>query len=232
MPGSLVDRAQAERHEHQRHAQFERVGNGRGHLGAEHDEHGSGCYECQRMSESPTGPEPRGFGAAPLARHECRDGSEMIGFERVAHPEQRAEAGAGDEFEKWHNGANRPLFYVNLLLIAIGGGLGSVARYLLTVLVLRASDSLFPLGTFVVNFVGCAVFGGIVGAAQQRFVLMPDARTFVLVGFLGGLTTFSSYAYESVALLRDGQFVLAAINIVGQVVAGLLGLWAAFKLTS
>ena len=120
---------------------------------------------------------------------------------------------------------------MNLLLIAIGGALGSVARYLLTMFVLRASGSLFPLGTFVVNFVGCAVFGGIVGAAHQRFVLMPDARTFLPVGLLGGFTTCSSSASESVALLRDGQFA-SAVNIVGQVVAGLLGLWAAFRLTA
>ena len=82
------------------------------------------------------------------------------------------------------------------------------------------SGTLFPLGTFVVNLVGCVVFGAIVGAAQQRFALTPEARAFLLIGVLGGFTTFSSYAFESVALLRDGQFLAATINIVGQVVAG------------
>jgi CrcB protein len=87
---------------------------------------------------------------------------------------------------------------------------------------------LFPLGTFVVNLAGCVVFGAIVGAAERRFVLTPEARAFLLVGVLGGFTTFSSYAYESVALAGDGRFLAAAINIVGQVVAGLAGLWSGY----
>ena len=120
---------------------------------------------------------------------------------------------------------------MNLLLIAIGGALGSIARYLLSTFVLRLSGTLFPLGTFVVNVVGCVVFGAIVGAAQQRVVLSPDARAFLLVGVLGGFTTFSSYASESVALLRDGHIFHATINIVGQVFAGLAGLWTAYLLT-
>ena len=81
---------------------------------------------------------------------------------------------------------------MNLLLIAIGGALGSVARHLLSSFVLRASGTLFPLGTFVVNLAGCVVFGAIVGAAHQRFVLTSDARAFLLIGLLGGFTTFSS----------------------------------------
>ena len=117
---------------------------------------------------------------------------------------------------------------MNLLLIAIGGALGSVARYLLSALVLRASGTLFPLGTFVVNLLGCVVFGAIAGAAEQRLVLAPEGRAFLLIGVLGGFTTFSSYAFESVALLRDGQVFAATINIVGQVVAGLIGMWAGF----
>ena len=119
---------------------------------------------------------------------------------------------------------------MNLLLIAIGGAVGSVARYLLTTLVLRTYGTLFPLGTFIVNLVGCVVFGAIAGAAQHRFALSPEARAFLLVGVLGGFTTFSAYAFESVALLRDGQFLAAAANIVGQVVAGLAGLWSAYLL--
>jgi len=86
------------------------------------------------------------------------------------------------------------------------------------------------LGTFIVNLVGCVVFGAIAGAAQHRFALTPEARAFLLVGVLGGFTTFSSYVFESVALLRDGQFFAAAVNIAGQVVAGFAGLWSAYLL--
>jgi CrcB protein len=121
---------------------------------------------------------------------------------------------------------------VNLLLIAIGGALGSVARYLLSTFVLRATGSLFPIGTFVVNLVGCVVFGAIAGAAEQRVPLAPDLRLFLLVGVLGGFTTFSSYAFESFALLRDGQWLAAGVNIAGQILAGLVGVWAAYVVTN
>ncbi len=121
---------------------------------------------------------------------------------------------------------------VKLLLIAIGGAFGSVARFLFSSAILRASGSLFPLGTFGVNIVGCVVFGAIAGAAEQRVQLAPDLRAFLLVGVLGGFTTFSAYAFESFSLLRDGQFAAAVVNIVGQVVAGLVGLWAGYVITN
>jgi CrcB protein len=116
---------------------------------------------------------------------------------------------------------------VTLFLIAIGGALGSVARYLFSSFVLRVSASLLGVGTFAVNLAGCIVF-----AAQQRFVLSPRASAFLLIGVLGGFTTFSSFEYESFMMLRDGQFLAASVNIVGQVVAGLIGLWAGFVISS
>ena len=115
-----------------------------------------------------------------------------------------------------------------IALVALGGAIGSVSRYVLSTLVLRASESLFPAGTFAVNLIGCLAFGAIIGAAEQRFVLTPEARAFLLVGVLGGFTTFSTYAFESFALLQDGQFAAAALNLAGQVVAGLLGFWVAY----
>lgn len=120
---------------------------------------------------------------------------------------------------------------MNLLVIAIGGALGAVARYLLSSFVLRVSGALFPLGTFVVNVVGCLVFGAIAGAATQRVQMTPAMRLFLLTGILGGFTTFSSYAFESFTLVRDGQMVWAGINIVGQVAAGLVGMWAGYVIT-
>jgi CrcB protein len=119
-----------------------------------------------------------------------------------------------------------------LVLIAVGGAIGSVARYLFSTAVLRATGSLFPIGTFAVNVVGCFVFGAIAGAAEQRVQLTPELRLFLLVGVLGGFTTFSSYAFESFALIRDGQFAAAAVNVVGQVLAGLVGLWAGYVITN
>jgi CrcB protein len=117
---------------------------------------------------------------------------------------------------------------MRLALIAVGGALGSVSRYLLSMAVLRATGSLFPAGTFAVNVIGCVIFGMIAGAAEQRVQLEPELRLFLLVGVLGGFTTFSSYAFESFSLIRDGQFVWASINVIGQVVASMIGLWAAY----
>src|SRR5437867_515617 len=97
---------------------------------------------------------------------------------------------------------------------------------------LRATGTLFPIGTFAVNLVGCIVFGAIAGAAEQRMPLSPQLRALLLIGLLGGFTTFSSYAFESFALVRDGQFFAATVNIVGQMVAGLVGLWIAYVITN
>lgn len=121
---------------------------------------------------------------------------------------------------------------MTVLVVALGGAIGSVARYLFSTAVLRATGSLFPAGTFAVNVVGCVVFGLIAGVAEQRVQLAPNLRMFLLVGVLGGFTTFSSYAFESFALMRDGQVAWAAINVVGQVVAGLLGMWAGYVITN
>ena len=120
---------------------------------------------------------------------------------------------------------------MNLLVIAIGGALGSTARYLFSQIVQRASGTLFPIGTFAVNCVGCLVFGAIAGAAEHRVQIAPEVRLFLLVGILGGFTTFSTYAFESFALLRDGQFAAAVVNIVGQVIAGLAGMWIGFAVS-
>jgi CrcB protein len=119
---------------------------------------------------------------------------------------------------------------LNLFLIGLGGAIGSVARYTLSVVVLRVSGTLFPLGTFVVNGIGCLVFGAIAGAATARVQLTPELRLFLLVGVLGGFTTFSSYAFESFSLVREGHFFWASINVVGQVVAGLAGIWAGYTI--
>lgn len=121
---------------------------------------------------------------------------------------------------------------MNVLLIAIGGAVGSVCRYLLSAAVLRTLGTLFPAGTFVVNVVGCVIFGAITGLAMERITLTPELRAFLLAGVLGGFTTFSSYMNESVVLVREGQFAWAALNLGGQVVVGFLAFWSAFSLAS
>jgi len=117
---------------------------------------------------------------------------------------------------------------MHILAIGVGGALGALARYALGGAVHRALPGFFPYGTFVVNLLGCLLFGLVIGLAESRFVVGPATRAFLLVGVLGGFTTFSSYTFESFELLRSGQFGAASANVVGQIAFGLLALWAGF----
>jgi CrcB protein len=112
----------------------------------------------------------------------------------------------------------------------VGGALGSMARYGLTVFVSRYLPPSFPYGTFIVNVVGCLVFGLIVSLAGDRVALGTPGRAFLLIGILGGFTTFSSFTNETFVLLRNGQGLAASVNVVGQVVIGLAAVWAGYLL--
>ena len=111
------------------------------------------------------------------------------------------------------------------LTVGAGGFLGAALRYLAGGLVHRHAPADFPYGTFVVNVTGCFLIGALATLAEDRPVLSPTARLFLLVGVLGGYTTFSTFAYESFALMRDGSVVRALVNVLGQVAFGLIALW-------
>lgn len=119
---------------------------------------------------------------------------------------------------------------VSTLVVALGGALGAASRYLLAGAVHRVLPATFPYGTFIVNILGCFLFGIIAGLAEERFVVGPQARRFLLIGVLGGFTTFSSYTYESFTLARDGQFAPAFANTLGQVIVGFAALWGGYVL--
>ena len=81
------------------------------------------------------------------------------------------------------------------------------------------------IGTFIVNFTGCLVLGILSGLLYERFAASESLRAFLLIGLLGGYTTFSTFAVESLALIEDGSWGLAALNVVGSPVLGILGAW-------
>lgn len=118
------------------------------------------------------------------------------------------------------------------LLVGAGGALGSIARHGLNRLVHQGHlESSFPLGIFLVNVIGSAgigVLGGVV--ASGRMELNFEARTFLIVGLLGGFTTFSSFSFDSFALIRNGHLGQAMWNVVGQVGLSLIGVWLGFAL--
>lgn len=116
-----------------------------------------------------------------------------------------------------------------IALVALGGALGSVARYKLSGWVLHHTiDWRFPAGTFSVNVLGCLVAGVLAGLAEKHDLLSADARIFLFTGILGGFTTFSAFGLETLFLLKRGELAVAAANVVVSVAAGLLALWLGF----
>lgn len=118
-----------------------------------------------------------------------------------------------------------------LLYVAIGGALGSCARYLLAASLTRHAAPPSVVGTFAVNMIGCLAFGIVAAVLERRFSMNPAARAFLLIGILGGFTTFSSYTYETFVLLEQSQFLRAAFNAGGQVMGGLVALWLGYAAT-
>ena len=117
-----------------------------------------------------------------------------------------------------------------LMLIALGGSAGALSRYIVAGATQRLAGGSFPLGTFVVNALGCLLFGLLWGLMEDRAAIGPQTRVMVLTGFMGAFTTFSTFAFESASLLRTGQWAYAFINIIGQNVLGLTCLFVGLML--
>ena len=119
---------------------------------------------------------------------------------------------------------------MNLLLIGVAGALGALARYGLGVFVLRYTDSPFPWHTVIINMLGCFLFGVVFAFFDGRANLPPEWRLIILTGFLGAFTTYSTFAFESAALIRESQYVLAAANVLVQNVLGIVLVFAGIAL--
>jgi fluoride exporter len=102
----------------------------------------------------------------------------------------------------------------NYILVFTGGGIGASARYWLSGVVYRFLSTGFPYGNLIVNISGCFAIGFLMTLMEERFLAEPSFRIFMTIGILGGFTTFSSFSYETVALLRDAEFFRASINII------------------
>ncbi|OHB44036.1 MAG: hypothetical protein A2178_02655 [Planctomycetes bacterium GWC2_49_10] len=115
-----------------------------------------------------------------------------------------------------------------LWVVALGGAIGSVLRYICSGAVHRLLGAGFPWGTLSVNLAGSAVIG-FLWAAFERSTVHPATRTFIMIGILGGFTTFSSFSLENLNLMRDGQFKVAIINIVASNVFGIALAFLGYK---
>lgn len=108
-----------------------------------------------------------------------------------------------------------------ILLIAVGGAMGGVARYLLTNYFTRIFPSLFPYGTFIINVLGCLLIG-VFSALSEHFNFTSEWRIFLTTGLCGGFTTFSAFAYENIKLLQTDQYFTFVTYAIGSFVSGLI----------
>jgi len=119
---------------------------------------------------------------------------------------------------------------ITYLWVALGGALGSMARYGCSSLIANWFGQTFPLGTLVINVVGSLIIGffATITGPDGRVLVAGDTRQFVMVGLCGGYTTFSSFSLETLALAQDGEYVRAGLNIVGSVALCLLAVWVGY----
>ena len=116
---------------------------------------------------------------------------------------------------------------MKIVLLLAGGAIGTLGRYALAGLTHKAYTGTFPMGTLLVNLLGSLIIGFLWGIAEEREI-SPNYRSFVFIGLLGGFTTFSTYALETLNLFRENQVVAAMTNILVTNIAGLFLVWAGF----
>src|SRR6478736_4143042 len=107
-----------------------------------------------------------------------------------------------------------------MIIVFTGSGFGGVARYGMQTWLLRLYPGIFPLGTFIVNLLGCFLIGLFYAISEKHNILSPEWRIALTTGFCGGFTTFSTFAYENMNLLRTGDYLYFGLYTGGSVVLG------------
>jgi CrcB protein len=117
------------------------------------------------------------------------------------------------------------MLWKNILLVGIGGGVGSIARFLCQKYIYQWYPHPFPFGTLLVNISGCFLIGLFYALAEKGNLLTPEWRILLTTGFCGGFTTFSTFAYENVNLLRNGDVTYFILYTTASVILGILATW-------
>jgi fluoride exporter len=112
----------------------------------------------------------------------------------------------------------------NIFIIGIGGFLGAISRYGVALWIGQRWGRTFPLGTFLINISGSFLIGLLMSLFTERFMVNPQWRLLLVVGFLGAYTTFSTFEYETGALMKDGEWLIAMLNVVLSVIVGFVAL--------
>ncbi len=118
----------------------------------------------------------------------------------------------------------------SIFFVGIGGAVGSVMRYLLGVLGAHYLKGIFPIATFITNFLGCLIIGLLIGYFGKSNEINPQLKLLLITGFCGGFTTFSTFAAENVQLLENGNYWLLLGNVVGSVILGIGGVILGMKM--
>jgi CrcB protein len=121
---------------------------------------------------------------------------------------------------------------VKLLMVGLGGFIGSVSRYLVSGFFYKIfGETWFPYGTLAVNVIGCLLIGFLTGVSENRQIFNPEMRLLIFIGLLGGFTTFSTFGYEVFSFTRDSQLLSAGVNLVLHLVMGLGAVWIGYSLS-
>ena len=120
---------------------------------------------------------------------------------------------------------------VKIVLVLLGGAFGTGLRYFLSIFIYsRVKEPTFPYANLMINVSGSFLIGLLAELFDSRILVAPVMRVALLTGVLGGYTTFSSFTFETVSLLRDGEFWLATLNVSLSVVLGLAAVWLGMRL--
>lgn len=119
-----------------------------------------------------------------------------------------------------------------IILIGIGGGIGSILRYITTLWVDKYVQTTFPGGTFLVNILGCFLIGLLLGLFERNQLINTDVKFLFVTGFCGGFTTFSTFAMENIVLFQTDNTLLAFLYIAASILVGLLAVWSGFYIAN
>ena len=111
------------------------------------------------------------------------------------------------------------------MIAGLGGFLGSALRFWLSTFTYRVLGQGFPYGTLCVNVIGCFVIGFLMATFENRLIVNPNVRIFLTVGILGGFTTFSTFSYETISLLKEGSYFIGAANVICSLLICLVATW-------